>query len=816
VSSLQRRLGERIAPIGPPKFFHVDNLAFQPTVIADSGLTTHYAVSDDFPAYANVLEFQPVAIAGSSLSLGYAVSDDFLPLLLEIAQPETSRTTYLFGLHTLPQDGHLSATVIKADRVPLTVQQFAIDPLPSQLAISKNRLRVLGNVTVMGMNYRDRIWRQLHLPESKKPAVRKEGGTKPLSNIDIEAEERKGRKSNPKPPSFWDLLFIILQPPLVLEQLENLFLPHELRSYQPAGVEFLMRNESALLADEMGTGKTVMTTLALRILMQKGRANRALVVCPLSVLRVWDSHLAEWAPDLHVVLIRGSRDMRKLDWEIPAHVYVIAYDTLRSDIENRILPYHKLDKFDIVVLDEAQYTKNPASNRSHAIKKLRARHRWALTGTPIENKIEDVASLFEFLRPGYLTPFDLYPARVREKISPYFLRRRKADVLPELPAKQRQDQWLELDSDQRAAYDQTAEVVRVELTALGTRVRKIDIFRNINRLKQICNFAPGQSTSPKVQFLKEQIEEITESGQKVIVFSQYLGEGVDKLEEALKPYGTAKIVGSQTEAIRARQIERFKHSTGVPLLLASVRAGGVGLNLTEASYVIHFDHWWNPAVMWQAEDRVHRLGQTRGVNVYSYWMVDTIEERVYNTLQEKGLLFADIVDGLSDTRIDDLITVDEWLDMLGVKRKDEPQPKAIQETFQSLSLLDIREELYKITPARFEHLVKELMQSLGYPNVRVTGRRGDGGIDVISTRNTSRGVVRAVAQCKRYRGTVGPEVARELRGVMASDGNIEKGFLVTTGDFSSECVRFCEKSGVIVPISGIEVARYVKSFGLAV
>jgi SNF2 family DNA or RNA helicase len=627
-------------------------------------------------------------------------------------------------------------------------------------------------------------------------------------------EQRKGRKPKTKSPSFWDLLYAVLQPPLTLEHFENLPLPHDLFPYQPAGIDFLMKNECALLADEMGTGKTVMTVVALRILIQKGRAQCALVVCPVSVLRQWDQHLDEWTSGLLVTVVRGNQNTRMLDWGMSAHVYITTYDTLRSDIENGILPESKLDKFDIVVLDEAQNIKNPTSGRSRAIRKLRTRQRWALTGTPIENKLDDVASLFEFLRPGYLTPFDLYPIRLKEKIAPFFLRRRKVDVLPDLPGIQKQNMWLELDAAQRAEYDRVVERVRYELFELGPRVTKMDIVQRIQRLKQICNFASGQFTSPKLDSLKELLEEIIENRQKVIVFSQYLGEGIDKLEDALEPYGTAKIVGEQPEPVRNREVERFKHLSEIPILLASVRAGGVGLNLTEASYVVHFDHWWNPAVMWQAEARVHRPGQKRGVNVYSYWMVDTIEERIHKMLQEKGLLFENVVDGLSVSQIDELISTDEWLDILGVKRKVQPQPK--REIFESLSLIEIRERLCSITPAAFEQLVKELMQSLGYPKVKVTGKTGDGGIDVISTRNTAEGVIRAIAQCKRYRGTVGVEVARELRGVMASDSSIQKGFLVTTGEFTRECVGFCERSGVIVPISGLQVANYVKQFGLAV
>jgi HJR/Mrr/RecB family endonuclease len=221
--------------------------------------------------------------------------------------------------------------------------------------------------------------------------------------------------------------------------------------------------------------------------------------------------------------------------------------------------------------------------------------------------------------------------------------------------------------------------------------------------------------------------------------------------------------------------------------------------------------------MWQAEARVHRIGQTRGVNVYSYWMADTVEERIYDTLQKKGLLFEDVVDGLSESQIDDLISNDEWLEMLGVKVQKPVQPRPVRQAIEPLSLTEIRDRLYEITPAAFEQLVQELMHHFGYPNVMVTGRSRDGGIDVISTRNTSEGIVRVVAQCKRYRGTVGVEVARALGGVIASDESVRKGFLVTTGEFSRDCLTFCERSGgVIVPIDGLLVANYIKQFGLAI
>ena len=219
--------------------------------------------------------------------------------------------------------------------------------------------------------------------------------------------------------------------------------------------------------------------------------------------------------------------------------------------------------------------------------------------------------------------------------------------------------------------------------------------------------------------------------------------------------------------------------------------------------------------MWQAEDRVHRRGQTKGVNVYSYWMKDTIDDRIRQKLHEKGILFEKVVDGLAEEGIDELLTTDDWLEILGVKKIETPKkPTFSVKDLQALSLPEIREKLYEVTPSEFEELVKELMFYLGYPNVKVTGKSHDGGIDVLSTRNTSDGIERVAAQCKRYRGNVDVHTARDFLGAISMNKSIKKGFLVTTGEFTSECSQFCQSSEMIQAISGLELAKYVRQFGL--
>ena len=866
-------LGKQVSSIPRPDILEAQNLAFQLPKLKD--ITSAFTISDnlrvwggrvqidqpqittDLPACQLPLQSEVITIPliepletseifqANSIKLNHLTASSLreadLPLRsnVEAIQLDPTSSMELFSFAgeivetiELQISGNydlsfaplsFSANYIEEEKfAPVFVSgPMSLTPLP---AISKNLFIPIRIEKILGMSYADRHWKEEEItttPVSPINANTNPRHQTPPQKVNTGKRGRPSKRDSASRPSFWDLLFVILQPPLTLEQVDNLLLPHSLYPYQVLGIEFLLNNNHALLADEMGTGKTVMTTVALKILLQQAKVRHVLILCPPSVLHEWKRHLDEWAPELTTYFVRGGQGTRELIWDISAHVYVTTYDTLARDLRGGRLPKRMYTHFDVVAIDEAHHIKNVKSKRSRAIKLLKPTRRWALTGTPIQNKLDDLASIFEFVYPNHITTYDLYEERIKEKIRPYFLRRRKKDVMPDLPPKQRQGFYLELDSRQKMAYLQTEKAVQDELSGLGAKVTKQHVFAKLTRLKQICNFAPGSFTSPKVELLKEQVEEIIEGGNKVIIFSQYVEEGIDKLEQVLKPYGIAKIVGGQSDATRWREIERFKFSEQTPILLASIKSGGEGLNLAEASYVIHFDHWWNPAVMWQAEDRVHRRGQIHGVNIYSYWMNGTIDERIHEILTQKGVLIENVVDGDADdlpsAQIEDLISVDEWLEIFGVKQiKIVNKPKSPVKDWQSMSLSEIREQLYELTPRAFEELVKNLMHYWGYPNVKVTGKSGDGGIDVISTRNTENGVERIAAQCKRYRGNVSVGTARDFIGAIKLNRTIVKGFLVTTSDFTPECLHICEISGIVKTVSGFEVARYVKQYGLSI
>jgi len=771
--------------------------------VAKISLPSYNPASTPIPLKAAItaLEVNPAA----AMNISSASSFLRLPDLLLYAN---SQIDSIVNIVSVPME----PTV---DTVSIPIDSIIVSVIPMQFSSILST-----KVSIFGMNYADKHWRKIAMPKDEiVPQVKEKSKKQKSEDIIVELKKRGRKPKNQQPlPSIWDLLFAVLQPPLTLGERENLLLPDKIEDYQWQGIKFLINNEHALLADDMGTGKTIMTIVALKILIQRAKVHNILVLCPPSVLHQWKDEIEKWAPELIAYLIRNpQREERKSLWNTPMHIYITTYDTFRSDVENNVLSKGKLVFFDVVILDEAHHIKNTKTKGYRAIKKLQSGRRWALTGTPIQNKIEDLASIFEFVYPGYLTSFDLRPEQIQARIKPYFLRRRKKEVMPWLPPKIPKTIELELDEEQEIVYRQAEAGIRDELSALGDKVTKQHIFSKLTVLKQICNFAPRKSSSPKTDLLKEQVEEIVESGNKVIVFSQYVDEGVSKLEKILEPYGVAKIVGGQTDANRRGEIEKFKKNPEVPVLIASVRSGGEGLNLTEASYVVHFDHWWNPAVMWQAEDRVHRRGQTKGVNIYSYWMRDTIDDRIRQKLREKGLLFDKVVDGLAEEGIDELFTVNEWLEMFGVKKVEVAKKPIVDvKIWQSMSLSEIREKLYEMSPSDFEGLVRELMHYLGYPNVKVTGKSHDGGIDVLSTRITPNGIERVAAQCKRYRGNVGVHAARDFFGAISNDKSIKQGFLVTTGEFTAECLQFCQSSGLIRAISGIELAKYVKQFGLRV
>ena len=480
-----------------------------------------------------------------------------------------------------------------------------------------------------------------------------------------------------------------------------------LRPYQKTGVawmNFLRANSfGGILADEMGLGKTLQAlaligarTVCPRVDAQTdacGQTVRApmpvLVVCPTSLVFNWVAEAKKFTPRLKVLALNGpNRHQLFRTWkdELPRvpdpTLVVTSYALIRRDADL----YRDLE-FDTVVLDEAQHIKNRQTQNAQAVKAIRSRHRLVLTGTPLENSVLDLWSIFDFLMPGYLgaaqdfreryeIPITRHKdahaqERLARRLRPFILRRLKRDVAPELPAKLEQVAMCDLTGEQSAVYQQILDASRKEVfqavDAQGLARSRMVILNALLRLRQICcdlrllkleNASPDNSG--KLDMFLELLDEAIDGGHRVLVFSQFVTM-LSILKDRLKERDLDFCYLDGSTLNRAEVVNNFQQGTA-PVFLISLKAGGVGLNLAAADTVIHFDPWWNPAVEDQATDRAHRIGQTRVVTSYKLITRNTVEEKILNLQQRKREIINATLDG--EEQLAEALTVEELRELL--------------------------------------------------------------------------------------------------------------------------------------------------------
>ncbi len=455
-----------------------------------------------------------------------------------------------------------------------------------------------------------------------------------------------------------------------------------LREYQTEGFLWLTRlaanSLGGILADEMGLGKTVQTLAFLRSNQGNGPA---LIVCPTSLVTNWQNEAQKFTPELKALVLEGPNRAALFGTIKEFDIVVTSYALLRRDIED-------LQKvaFSTAVLDEAQHIKNPETQNAQSAFALRAQHRFVLTGTPMENSVRDLWSIMNFALPGYLGQrndfrerYELPLARgaapdlqrrLSRRLRPFLLRRRKRDVAKDLPEKIEQIVPCNLTGSQRSAYDALLREIQSGLGSVrkesNAAAQRMKMLTGLLRLRQVCCDLrllglEKDEPSAKLELLDELLGEAIDGEHRVLVFSQFVSMlhlMRDRLDERKLSY--CYLDGSTKQ--RQAEVNRFQEDASIPVFLISLKAGGVGLNLSGADTVIHFDPWWNPAVEAQATDRAHRIGQTRVVTAYKLITRDTVEEKILK-LQEKKRAAIDaaleseepLMNGLTTEELEELL-----------------------------------------------------------------------------------------------------------------------------------------------------------------
>jgi SNF2 family DNA or RNA helicase len=476
-----------------------------------------------------------------------------------------------------------------------------------------------------------------------------------------------------------------------------------LRDYQRRGVAWLQYLEqlglNPCLADDMGLGKTMEVIAHLlkeREKLPEGECMLpTLVIAPTSVLGNWRREIERFAPQLRVVVHQGSSRLK----EKQAFVEMCrSYDVVLTSFALARLDEKLLQsvQWQRVVVDEAQNIKNPQAAQTRAILKLAAPHRLALTGTPVENRLRDLWSIFNFLNPGYLgkeaqfrksfeTPIyknnDLSRSETLKKlVEPFILRRVKTDkrIIDDLPDKIEQKMYCTLSPEQASLYEAVVNDVSQQIEQAEGMQRRGLILSTLLKLKQICNH-PAQflqdgsafttERSHKLQRLGEMIEEVIESGESALVFTQFteIGSALERYLEHNKHYNTYYLHGGTSVTRRDQMVTEFQDAETEPsLFILSLRAGGVGLNLTKANHVFHFDRWWNPAVEDQATDRAFRIGQRKNVFVHKFVALGTMEERIDAMIEDKKRL-SSLVVGTDEAWLTELDN-DTFKDLIALRR----------------------------------------------------------------------------------------------------------------------------------------------------
>ncbi len=661
------------------------------------------------------IDLQPFPIPGRSRISSFAVGRTDLPLKVTAIQIERSQPPAALAIRglglaipvtklpieclprplTLEVDlGRIPTTGAVSIKLPLPMTWGALDQRITHPAVCAFRVEISVPLLDHPLPFlpppsTSSLDIEIHAPDTSGRTFSRFEPI-PLDRAAGEARREASRQRPPDDDPFSALFYILLAKKnwdVRVKGLDALLAayPDDKRpySFQFEGIQFLASRTNALLADEMGLGKTVQAILALRARVHSGSVQRALIVCPKSLLATWYYEFSMWAPELSVTIAHGQDKWMAMQRN--HHVYITNYESVIGLMTGRGPGTRTSRRFDLLIVDEIQNLKNPSTKRSQALRSIDSRVRWGLTGTPLENAFDDYRAVWAVLDPrlsGRTGTDKQFVAATKANV----LRRHKNEVLLALPERVIRVEYVELEGRQFENYCRVEASIRrdVETTLRRSKDEEVrmQILAAINKLKQLCVYDEQSGESAKIEWILERIEEMHPDGvpvsdcEKALVFTQYPNKVWDewRLPQRLHRFNPARYDASLSDRSRQAFPQKFQSDESIRLAFVGIKAGGTGLTLTRANHVIFLDHWWNPADMDQAAARIHRIGQKRGCVVTSLVAKNTIDERILRILDRKrdafNKLIRDIREGKRDAadieQLENALTLDDMLEALGL------------------------------------------------------------------------------------------------------------------------------------------------------
>ncbi|MGE5499666.1 MAG: SNF2-related protein, partial [Syntrophothermus sp.] len=597
----------------------------------------------------------------------------------------------------------------------------------------------------------------------------------------------------------------------------------ELYDYQNKGVKLLVKNPFAILSDEDGMGKTLQAVNALRYLIKRKQIRSALVICSETEIgkkrttvaggrpEGWIGNLGTWAPELNSLVLSSDKNKRMAEWNSPAQIYIISYENLLADEADEVIGSSRLNQFDCIIMDSYLSNRFTAYQRDRIFNKLKLRYLWIMDNSPIENYESDIVAYF--INTVASAPFHQFSGS--EGIGEFSRRGLLKDMGAELPMRIFRNKWFELTDDQRKDY---TAILEQGLTKLRNSVEngnllviRPQIFTILHEILQALNFPASGEMSKKALMLVNEAKRITEHGQKGVILSQYEKYGLRKIEEILTKYDIKFVTyrtGMNSTAME-RACQEFRERSDIHIFLGDVKAINKRLNLGSFNQIIHFDQWWNPVSQWAAEDRISSYNQEH-VMVQYYRTANSVEEKIYEKLSAKGLLNKLIIENLTQTVVADMISTEEWFELLDLETEGLLNSQSTISYYES-ALNSVRGNSFDTV----KKLIINFLVKSGFYKISGTGPIADDESTLIMASKMINDKEENVLIKILDTPSAGEDAVKTFLAQMSEQNNISLGIIMNRGEFAPVCGKYSAvKINLLTLIDISLLTQYLMHFKL--